>query len=118
MVIPGVTRGGSLMWRIDLKLCLKVVSSEARGETGRRVQNLHAQECLMGPGQRKIIYLFIYYGITVAANIRKKRSTSLSSCVQDISTAAFKGQIGVGRVTLIPKGLKQTAELARRYGFW
>ena len=104
------------MWRIDLKLYLRVVSSEVGSETGRMIQKLHVLECLMGPGHRKFIY--IYYCTTVAATIRKKRSTSLSPCVQDISSASFKGKIGVGRVTLIPKGLKQTAELAHRHGFW
>ena len=45
MVIPGVTRGGSLMWRRDLKPCLKVVSSEVRSETGRMIQKiLHAKD--------------------------------------------------------------------------
>lgn len=38
MVVPGVTRGGSLMWRIDLKQYLKMVNSEIGSETGRMIQ--------------------------------------------------------------------------------
>ena len=55
------------MWRIDLKLYLRVVSSEVGSETGRMIQKLHVLECLIGPGQRKFIY--IYYCTTVAATI-------------------------------------------------
>ena len=44
MVVPGLTRGGSLMWRIDLKQYLKMVNSEIGSETGRMIQQCSSRD--------------------------------------------------------------------------